>query len=159
MINEKDSKFLRKAIELSLKNSHDGIHGPFGAVITLNGEIIAEGWNEVLKTNDPTCHAEIVAIRKACKKLNSWDLSGTVLYSSCEPCPMCMGAIYWSRISRVVFAADRKDAAEAGFSDDMIYEEINVPHDNRSIKFIQHLQDEAVEVFEKWMENPERESY
>ncbi len=159
MINEKDSIFLRKAIRLSAKNSHDGIHGPFGAVITLNDEVIAEGWNEVLQTNDPTSHAEIVAIRKACRKLNSWDLSGTVLYSSCEPCPMCMGAIYWSRISRVVFAADRKDAAEAGFSDDMIYEEINIPHDRRSIKFVQHLQDEAVEVFLKWMENPERKIY
>lgn len=159
MIPKEDSKFLRKAIELSARHSHDGIHGPFGAVIVKDGKIIAEGWNEVLKTNDPTAHAEIVAIRNACRYLGTWDLGGTTIYSSCEPCPMCLGAIYWAKISRVVFAANRNDATKAGFSDEHIYREIEIPHDIRMVEFVQHLRDEAVEVLEKWTENETRKMY
>jgi len=146
-----DKKFLRRAVELAASGiKHGG--GPFGAVVSENGRIIAESNNKVVLNSDPTAHAEVLAIREAAGILGSHDLSGCVLYTSCEPCPMCLGAIYWSGIERVVFASDRHDAAEAGFNDEMIYNEIALDPSERNITFL-HLEDsEAKEVFRRWEE-------
>jgi len=144
-----DKKFLRKAIEIAESGIKNG-GGPFGAVISLNGEIIAESNNRVVLNTDPTAHAEVLAIRKAAGILGTHNLNGCVLYSSCEPCPMCLGAIYWSGIERVIYASDRLDAAAAGFNDELIYNEISVDPSERRISF-QHMDDpEAKELFMKW---------
>jgi tRNA(Arg) A34 adenosine deaminase TadA len=144
-----DKKFLRKAIEIAESGIKNG-GGPFGAVISLNGEIIAESNNRVVLNTDPTAHAEVLAIRQAAGILGTHNLNGCVLYSSCEPCPMCLGAIYWSGIERVVYASDRLDAAAAGFNDELIYNEISVDPSERRISF-QHMDDpEAKELFRKW---------
>lgn len=144
-----NKKYMQIAIELSI-NSIDNGGGPFGAVIVKNGEIIAQSSNSVTKDNDPTAHAEINAIRMAAKKLNHFDLSGCEIYSSCEPCPMCLGAIYWSGIKRLYFANTRKDAEEAGFSDEMIYKELEKPYQYRYLKTYIMMRDEAIKAFEKW---------
>ena len=147
MMSDKD--FLLRAVKLA----EDGIEkggGPFGAVIVRNNEIISEANNMVIKSSDPTAHAEIVAIRLASKILNTHDLSNCKLYSSCEPCPMCLGAIYWSGIKTVYFAADRKDAASAGFNDKFIYDEISLPADERDIKFCKLPEVDGTVVFRKW---------
>jgi guanine deaminase len=146
-----DIKFLRRAIELAASGIICG-GGPFGAVITENGKIIVESNNKVVLNTDPTAHAEILAIREAAGILGTHDLSGCVLYTSCEPCPMCLGAIYWSGIERVVFAAGRHDAAEAGFNDEMIYNEIALDPSERHIPFLHIEESEAKEVFRKWEE-------
>lgn len=145
-----DEKFLRKAIQLAEENIHAGCGGPFGAVIVKDGEIIATGSNHVTSDNDPTAHAEVVAIRNACKKLNDFQLTGCELYTSCEPCPMCLGAIYWARPDRFYYAGSKKDAAKAGFDDSFIYEEIVLNPEERSIPGLQALQEEAVKVFKIW---------
>jgi tRNA(Arg) A34 adenosine deaminase TadA len=154
----KHDDFIREAIRISRENMENG-GGPFGAVIVRDGEIIARAGNGVTTRNDPTAHAEINAIRQACKKLDRYDLSGCVLYSSCEPCPMCLGAIYWARLDGIWFAADRHDAAEAGFDDSFIYREITKPLDQRNIPTHQHLRDEAVKTFEQWIEKEDKIQY
>jgi guanine deaminase len=143
-------KFMRRAIELSRTHMQKQAGGPFGAVIVKDGKIVAEGWNQVTSTNDPTAHAEVTAIRNACKALGNFDLSGTELYTSCEPCPMCLSAAYWARVSKIYFAATRADAARSQFDDDFIYQEIPKRLEDRSIKMIQLLNDEALEVFHAW---------
>ena len=149
-MNENDEKFMRRAIALAQEGMMAEAGGPFGAVVVKDGQIIAEGFNQVTSTNDPTAHAEIVAIRKACEKSNQFQLEGCTLYTSCEPCPMCLGAIYWARPDKVVFAADRIDAAHAHFDDAFIYEEIGRDIKSRKIPFAQLLRDEALKVFESW---------
>lgn len=146
-----DKIFLRRAIELAASGIKQG-GGPFGAVITEKGKIIAESNNKVVINTDPTAHAEVLAIREAAGKLGTHDLSGCVLYSSCEPCPMCLGAIYWSGIERVVYALGRHDAAAAGFNDEMIYNEIALDPSERHIPFLHMEESEAKEVFRKWEE-------
>jgi guanine deaminase len=146
---EDERALLMHAIRLAESGISDG-GGPFGAVITKSGEIISEAYNMVVLSGDPTAHAEIIAIRKAAVALGSYDLSGCVIYSSCEPCPMCLGAIYWSGIKRVVYASDSSQAASYGFSDSLIYDEINKDPDERKIDFIQIEDTGAEEVFRKW---------
>jgi guanine deaminase len=142
-------EFMRRAIRLSLDNVKKG-GGPFGAVIVKDGKIIATGTNKVTLNTDPTAHAEVEVIRKAAKKLNNYDLSGCELYTSCEPCPMCLSAVYWSNISRIYFGNTKKDAAKIGFRDDFIYKEIDKPLNKRKLKITQHLRDEALMSFEMW---------
>ncbi len=153
------NSFMARAIALSLENVRTGAGGPFAAVVVKDGEIIAEGANAVTTTNDPTAHAEVVAIREACRKLKSFDLSGCEIYTSCEPCPMCLGAIYWARPARVYFANSAADAAQAGFDDAFIYQEIGRPHPERAIPMIQLAQDGALAAFRVWQEKEDRIRY
>jgi tRNA(Arg) A34 adenosine deaminase TadA len=150
---------MARAIALSLENVRTGAGGPFAAVVVKDGEIIAEGANAVTTTNDPTAHAEMVAIREACRKLNSFDLQGCDIYTSCEPCPMCLGAIYWARPARVYFANSAADAARAGFDDAFIYQEIGRPHPERAIPMIQLAQDGALAAFRVWQEKENKIRY
>ena len=144
-------KFMAKAIQLSIENVEKG-GGPFGAVIVKDGEVIAESSNSVTIDNDPTAHAEVNTIRKACKKLNTFDLEGCIIYSSCEPCPMCLGAIYWAHVDELYFANNKKDAAEIGFDDAFIYDELDVPYEKRKLKTNQFMREEALQAFRKWDE-------
>lgn len=157
-MSEKDSLFIRRAIELSIENVKRG-GGPFGAVITKDGKIISESCNQVTLLNDPTAHAEIGAIREAARKLNTFDLSGCSIYVSCEPCPMCLGAIYWARINKVFFANTRFDAEDIGFDDSLIYKEISLPIKERSIEFKQLLREEALEAFRAWEASENKVEY
>jgi guanine deaminase len=150
--------FMRQAIALALENIRDG-GGPFAAVIVKNGALIAAGTNRVTATNDPTAHAEIVAIRAACKRLQSFQLDHCELYTTCEPCPMCLGAIYWARPARVYFASTAADAAAAGFDDALIYRELAVPQRERQIPMGELLRDEASAVFRAWLAKPDKLSY
>jgi guanine deaminase len=159
MLSSMDDKFMRRAIALSIGNLREGKGGPFGAVIVKGGEVIAEGTNAVTSTNDPTAHAEIVAIREACRKLDSFQLTGCELYTSCEPCPMCLGAIYWARLDRVFYGNCRADAAAIGFDDDFIYSEIPVSVDLRKIPMRQLLPDEAGTAFLEWSNLHDKISY
>lgn len=147
---EEDNVFLGRAVGLASESIAKG-GGPFGAVIVKNSIIVSEAHNTVFLSNDPTAHAEVSAIRKAAEALGSFDLSGCSLYTSCEPCPMCLGAIYWAGISKVVYASDRKDAEEAGFSDNLIYEEINRSPSERTIEFIRMESSGSKEVFSRWI--------
>jgi len=158
-MNRFEKRFLMKAIRLAGENIQHGNGGPFGAVIVKNGKIIATGCNHVTTAMDPTAHAEIVAIRNACKKLNDFQLTGCELYSSCQPCPMCLGAIYWARPDRFYFAASKKDAANAGFDDSLIYEEIGLPPSERRIPGIQKPQEEALKVFKIWNQLEKKTEY
>lgn len=151
--------YMRLAIALSQKNVEQGGGGPFGAVIVKDGEIIAQSSNAVTSSNDPTAHAEVSAIRLAAKALNSFDLSGCVIYTSCEPCPMCLGAIYWSRISKIFFANTREDAEAIGFDDKLIYEEISRPMSERQLPAEQVLHNEALEVFQSWKQETNKIHY
>tara|TARA_B100001996_G_scaffold21281_1_gene17039 strand:- start:134 stop:604 length:471 start_codon:yes stop_codon:yes gene_type:complete len=155
---ELKKKFMLRAIELSvLSASKDG--GPFGCVIVKDGKILAEGSNKVTATNDPTAHGEIVAIREACRKLNTFNLLGCELYSSCEPCPMCLSAIYWSHINIVYYANNRDDAKKIDFDDSMIYLEINKKVNERKIKMHQMMRNEALEAFKIWNEKSNKVKY
>jgi tRNA(Arg) A34 adenosine deaminase TadA len=145
-----DNLFMARAIQLSIDNVLSGRGGPFGAVVVKDGDVIAEGANQVTSTNDPTAHAEVVAIRGACRKLAVFDLEGCEIYSSCEPCPMCLGAIYWARISRIYFANSDEDASKIGFDDSLIYRELTQPHSQRKIPMIQIMREEALEAFRAW---------
>jgi len=147
---EDHEKFMRKAIRLSEHNIEYGLGGPFGAVVVKDGEVIAESANTVVPENDPTAHAEVSAIRLACKKLNTYDLSGCVIYTSCEPCPMCLGAIYWARIDKIYYANTKADAAAIGFDDHFIYDEIACEMSVRRLPFVQLLRDEAQSAFKRW---------
>lgn len=149
---------MRSAIRLSLSNVKKG-GGPFGAVIVKNGKIISTGTNKVTIKNDPTAHAEVDAIRKAAKELKNFDLSGCELYTSCEPCPMCLSAIYWARISRIYYGNTKKDAAKIGFIDDFIYKELEKPLYKRKLKISQHLRDEALMSFETWEMKKDKKKY
>jgi tRNA(Arg) A34 adenosine deaminase TadA len=152
------NSLMARAIQLSIENVRSG-GGPFGAVIAREGESIAEGANRVTETNDPTAHAEIIAIRAACAKLTAFDLHGCDIYTSCEPCPMCLGAIYWARLSHVYFAATAADASSAGFSDALIYREIATPYAQRAIPMIQTMREEALAAFRAWNEKPNKVVY
>jgi len=144
------NKFMVRAIELSIENVRTGRGGPFGAVVVKEGAIIAEGANNVTATNDPTAHAEIIAIREACKKLGAFELTGCEIYTSCEPCPMCLGAIYWARPDRVYFGNTVDDAARAGFDDSFIYDEIPQSRAQRKIPMEQMMRNVAIEAFRAW---------
>ena len=151
-------ELMKRAIELSI-GSVNGCGGPFGAVIAREGEIIAEASNSVTIDNDPTAHAEVNAIRRAARKLGSFDLSGCEIYTSCEPCPMCLGAIYWSHIDKIYYANTRKDAAEIGFDDDFIYQEIALPLEKRRKPIEEFMRSEALEAFELWKAKDDRTEY
>ena len=151
--------FLREAIRLSLEKMEAGEGGPFGAVIVRNGKIVGRGWNRVISTNDPTAHAEIVAIRDACSRLGTFSLAGCEIYSSCEPCPMCFAAIYWSRLERIYYAATCEDATAAGFDDAPFYQQLALPPGSRSIQMVQDLRQEACEAFAAWLRKPNRVVY
>jgi guanine deaminase len=159
MLTERDKQHLERAIELSKRGMEDGQGGPFGCVIVLNGKIIGEGCNMVTSSNDPTAHAEVVAIRNACKNLGNYQLTDCDIYTSCEPCPMCLGAIYWARPRRVVYANTRADAAAIEFDDDLIYREINAAMADRVIPFEHYPHPLAKEVFELWMTLAGRKKY
>ncbi len=151
--------FIREAVEMAAKNAGSGGGGPFGAIIVQNGEIIGRGVNRVTTSNDPTAHAEVVAIRDACKNIDDFRLRGSVIYASCEPCPMCLAAIYWSRIDKIYYAAGNTDAAKAGFDDSFIYEEIKLAPDKRSIEMKKIDLDEYFRPFDKWIEMENKVTY
>ena len=155
----KPSDFMKKAIDLSHEHMHAGQGGPFGAVIVKDGKIISEGWNQVLSSNDPTAHAEVQAIRKASQNLGCFDLSGAEIYTSCEPCPMCLAAIYWARLDKIYYANTRKDAADIDFDDDFIYQEVPKPIEQRKIPMKQISHEEALKVFKAWTEKGDRTLY
>jgi tRNA(Arg) A34 adenosine deaminase TadA len=159
MCSIKQSEFMQEAIQLSIENVKSGKGGPFGAVIVKDGKIIARGANGVTSTNDPTAHAEVVAIRNACAALGSFQLDGCEIYTSCEPCPMCLGAIYWARPDRMYFANTKKDAANINFDDQFIYEELELPYQNRKLETIQMMNEEALEAFKLWSENINKIEY
>ncbi len=154
----KHEDHIRESIRISEANMEEG-GGPFGALIVKDNEIIARAGNTVTPSNDPTAHAEINAIRKASQYLENFDLSGCFLYSSCEPCPMCLGAIYWARLDGIYFAAGKEDAKDAGFDDSFIYSEIKKPFDRRNIPTIQMMRDEAYEILKKWKEKEDKIQY
>lgn len=156
--NNKEEQFMRLAIELSIKSVQNG-GGPFGAVIVKDGEIVAASSNCVTLNNDPTAHAEVMAIREACQKLGTFDLSGCELYASCEPCPMCLSAMYWAHIDRYFYANDKNDAAKIGFDDAFIYKELDKSVDDRFIKRVQILHEEALEAFRQWEEKSDKTEY
>jgi guanine deaminase len=153
------AKFMACAIDLSLENIRSNKGGPFAALVVSDGKILSEGTNRVTSTNDPTAHAEIVAIREACRKLGRFELTGCELYANCEPCPMCLGAIYWARPSRVYFAANSADAAKIGFDDALIYNQLKLPADARKIPMLQLMRDRALEVFRAWEAKPDKIQY
>ena len=154
-----DNPFMARAIQLSIDNVLRGRGGPFGAVVVKGSVIIGEGLNQVTSTNDPTAHAEVLAIRESCKKLGVFDLEGCEIYTSCEPCPMCLGAIYWARLSRVYFANTAADASDIGFNDSLIYREISQPHSLRKIPMIQLMREEALAAFRAWKDKPDKVEY
>lgn len=154
-----DREFMKQAIELSRQGMDGNIGGPFGAVIVKDDQVIATGNNAVTSTNDPTAHAEVTAIRTACQKLSTYDLSDCTLYTSCEPCPMCLGAIYWARIKTVYYANTREDAADIGFDDSYIYDELSKPMSERTITFTRLGQDEARQVFHAWSTKSDKTPY
>lgn len=155
----REKEFMKEAIALSKKSLTDNSGGPFGCVIVKDGVIIGRGNNQVTSNNDPTAHAEIVAIRNACKNLNTFQLEGCEIYTSCEPCPMCLGAIYWARPSVIYYANTREDAREIGFDDSMIYDEVNSPVTERIIKTINLEREEANKVFAEWAEKKDKTAY
>lgn len=157
-ITKRDKDFMLEAIRLANESVERG-GGPFGAVIVKNGEIIAGSSNSVTIDNDPTAHAEVNTIRQACRKLGTFDLSGCYIYTSCEPCPMCLGAIYWANIERIYYGNTRSDAADIDFSDDFIYEEIDKPLAERTIPIVQMLRDEANKTFKNWSAKTDKTKY
>jgi guanine deaminase len=152
-------KFMQEAIALSLEGSSQNKGGPFGAIVVKDGKIVGRGYNQVTSSMDPTAHAEVVAIRDACKNLNTFQLDGCEIYTSCEPCPMCLGAIYWARPEKVYYANTREDAAAINFDDSMIYDELQKPFDGRKIPFVQLGREEALKVFENWSNQQGRTQY
>jgi tRNA(Arg) A34 adenosine deaminase TadA len=158
-MKDQDREFMMRAIELARAGMAANAGGPFGAVVVRNGEIIGEGNNRVTSSNDPTAHAEIIAIRKACESLQNFQLDGCTIYTSCEPCPMCLGAIYWARPERVLYACTRDDAAAIGFDDKFIYDELGKPNDSRKLTMLSILRNEALEVFRAWTEKSDKLDY
>lgn len=159
MKNKKDLSFLKQAIELAEEKSANGENGPFGAIIVKNGEIVGKGWNRVVRKQDPTAHAEIVAIRNACQNLSSFELEGCTIYSSCEPCPMCFSAILWARLDKIVYSSTGKEAAEIGFDDTEILDEVRKDWKNRKIVSTHIEMEEAKKVFQNWKNNPDKKPY
>ena len=157
-ITEQDRKFMREAIRLANESVRRG-GGPFGAVIVKDGEIVAGSSNSVTINIDPTAHAEVNTIRESCRKLGRFDLSDCVIYTSCEPCPMCLGAIYWAHLSRIYYGNTRKDARDIDFADDFIYEELDRPMEERTVPIIPMLRDEALESFRLWSEKEDKTEY
>jgi tRNA(Arg) A34 adenosine deaminase TadA len=152
-------ELMRRAIALSVEGMELGRGGPFGAVIASGGLIVGEGWNQVTSSNDPTAHAEVVAIRAACRTLGRFDLHGALIYTSCEPCPMCLAAIHWARLDRVYYANGRADAARIGFDDELLYRELALPMEARSLKMERLLPDEARLAFDAWTRKADRVRY
>jgi guanine deaminase len=152
-------EFMAEAIRMALENVKSGKGGPFGAIVVKEGKIIGRGVNKVTAANDPTAHAEVIAIRDACRNTDNFQLTGCTIYTSCEPCPMCLGAIYWARPEHVYFAASKSDAAAAAFDDTFIYNEIQKEPEKRHIPFSQLLREDALAVFEKWGNNPDKVEY
>ena len=159
MINEQDIQYLQQAIALAREGVERALGGPFGCVIVRDGEVVGKGCNGVTSTNDPTAHAEIVAIRDACRRLGDYQLSDCDVYASCEPCPMCLGALYWARPRRVVYAATRHEAAEAGFDDAFIYQEIGLVGEERRIPFVHQPVEAARDLFGLWLEKGNKKLY
>ncbi len=157
--DDKDAAHLRRAIELARAHMEAGEGGPFGAVVVCGDAVVGEGWNRVTSDHDPTAHAEIVAIRAACARLGRFSLDGCVIYASCEPCPMCLAAIYWARIDRLVYGAAREDAARAGFDDALIYDEIARPPEARHLPARRMLAEEARAVLRAWEDKPDKIPY
>ena len=154
-----DNSFMREAIRLAVENVRSGRGGPFGAIVVKDGRVLATGTNSVTIANDPTAHAEVNAIREACRSLGAFQLIGSEIYTSCEPCPMCLGAIYWARPDRVYFASTASDAAQAGFDDSFIYEELKLPHGERRIPFEPMMREEGLEAFREWTQKGDRIRY
>lgn len=154
-----DLAFMREAIRLSRDMMRRGRGGPFGAVVVRNGRLISRGWNEVTTANDPTAHAEVMAIRKACRRLKTFRLEGCELYTNCEPCPMCLSAIYWARIEMVFYANTRRDAARIDFDDDCLYREVALPIARRKLRMKQILRSVALPVFREWQAKPDKIRY
>jgi guanine deaminase len=150
---------MQRAIDLSIEGSSKDKGGPFGAVVVKDSKIVGEAYNQVTSTNDPTAHAEVMAIRDACKNLETFDLSGCELYTSCEPCPMCLGAIYWAKFDKVYYGNTREDAAKSGFNDSFIYDEIPLPLSDRKIEMVQMGHKEALQVFDLWDKNEKKIKY
>jgi len=159
MLESLDLGFLREAIDLAGERSSDGQCGPFGAVVARQSEVLGRGFNKVVLSTDPTAHAEIVAIREACVRLGTHDLAGCTLYASCEPCPMCLAASYWAGVDRVVYAASRTDASQAGFDDEFLYAEMALPPEKRSKPMFQAMREEGRAVLKAWSRNPNRVMY
>ena len=159
MGSETEREFMRRAVRLSAERMREGAGGPFGAVIVKDGKVIAEGWNKVTSSNDPTAHAEVVAIRLACETLGAFSLDGCDIYASCEPCPMCLAAIYWARIGRIFSANTRDEAAAIGFDDEFLYREIPKPIEERSIPTKHLAIPEAKAVFAEWEKKPDKVPY
>ena len=157
-ISAEDRAFMRMAIELSIENIDQG-GGPFGAVVVRNGHVVAKGANRVVANNDPTAHAEVVAIRNACRELETFDLDGCTIYASCEPCPMCLSAIYWAGIKRICYANTKRDAAAIAFDDSFIYDQLRLDYDRRSIECEHFMRDEALEAFRKWSDTEDKTHY
>lgn len=153
------NQFMERAIQLSLENVQAGRGGPFAALVVRNGEILATGTNQVTRMSDPTAHAEIVAIRGACQAIGDFQLRGCDLYSTCEPCPMCMGAIYWARLGKVYYANTREDAARIGFDDSFIYDQLALPVESRRIPMIQLMREQALKAFQAWEQSPDKIRY
>jgi guanine deaminase len=158
-MSDRELKFMQEAFELARHGMNNGIGGPFGCIIVKDDTIVGRGCNSVSSTNDPTAHAEVVAIRDACKNLQTFQLTGCEIYTSCEPCPMCMGAIYWARPKKVYFGASRYDAAAAGFDDSLIYTELTAPLHDRIIEMVCLGNEIAVKVFDEWKEKPDKIDY
>jgi len=154
-----NKNFMLEAVRQSFDTMRSGEGGPFGAVIVKDDKIIARGGNSVSTLNDPTAHAEIVAIREACKALNTFQLNGCDIYTSCEPCPMCLGAIYWARIDKIYFGNTKKDAAKIDFDDEFIYQELDLPLTERNLPIEQICRDEAIKAFEEWENKPDKIKY
>ena len=152
-------QWVDRVIELAIENVRSGLGGPFASVVVRDGAILAEGANLVTSTNDPCAHAEIVAIRRACQKLGSFELRGCEIYSSCEPCPMCLGAIYWARLARIYFAAAKEDASRAGFDDSFIYQEFSRRGDQREIQMMRIMNHKALDPFRAWEQQPNKVPY
>jgi guanine deaminase len=152
-------KFMQMAIDLSEYNVKQAQGGPFGAVIVKEGMVVARSANKVVPTNDPTAHAEVSAIRLACQELGTFDLAGCVIYTSCEPCPMCLGAIYWARIDKIYYANTKADAADIGFDDKFIYNELDLPMEERKLPVVQLMRNEALGIFKLWTETENKTNY
>ena len=153
------NSFMQRAIDLSIESVEERNGGPFGAVVVKDSRILAEGTNSVVANNDPTAHAEIVAVREACRKLNSFQLTGCEIYSSCEPCPMCLAALYWARPAKIFFAATRDDAAKVGFDDTYIYAQLRLPAERRAIAMKQLMRHQAQEAYLRWAAKPDKKQY
>lgn len=158
-MKQNENQFMREAINLSINNVKSNSGGPFGAVVVKDGKIIARGTNQVTSSNDPTAHAEVVAIRAACKSLGTFQLDGCEIYTSCEPCPMCLGAIYWARPDKIYFANTKADAAAIQFDDQFIYEELKRPITERRLFTQQMMREEALEAFMLWSESEDKREY